>query len=167
MGKGSALAILGCILMTSCQVNYSFTGADTPPDARTVTIDPFENRATLAPPNSAQVFTERLRDLISAQTPLNIAQQDGDLEYAGTITGYDVQPVAIQANETAAMNRLTITVGVVYINNKEPNKNGQFSVARFSYYDSSQDLVSVEDALLQTISDQLAQDIFDRTLGNW
>ena len=87
-----------CLSVGSCQVNYSFTGADIPAGAKTVTIEQFEDRAALAPPNSAQVFTERLRDLISAQTPLNLAQQDGDLEYSGAITGYEVQPVAIQAN---------------------------------------------------------------------
>ena len=50
---------------------------------------------------------------------------------------------------------------------KEPKKNGQFSVSRFADYDSSRDLVAWRKRLLQTIVDKLAQDIFDRTLGSW
>ena len=41
------------------------------------------------------------------------------------------------------------------------------SVARFADYNSSQDLSAVETQLVQDISKQLAQDLFDKTLGNW
>ncbi|MEO8589370.1 MAG: LptE family protein [Flavobacteriales bacterium] len=154
------------LLATGCRVNYSFTGGDVG-EARTVSVDLFEARAPLATPNSAQTFTETLRDVLLAQTPLKLAREDGDVRYSGTVTGYDVQPVNIQANETAALNRLTITVSVTYMNSLDAKKNAEFSVSRFADYDSSQDLVSVEDGLVRDISKQLAQDIFDRTLGNW
>ena len=112
-------------------------------------------------------FTETVRDLLLAQTPLKLAQTEGDVQYSGSITGYDVQPVNIQANETAALNRLTITASVTYVNTLEPKKNTEFSVSRFADYSSSQDLTAVESQLVTEISKQLAQDIFDRTLGNW
>jgi hypothetical protein len=83
------------------------------------------------------------------------------------LTGYDVQPVSIQANETAALNRLTITVAVTYVNTLDPKKNAEFSVSRFADYNSAQDLVSVEEQLVAEIGKQLAQDIFDRTIGSW
>ena len=160
------LAFLLLILTTaSCRVNYSFTGGDVG-QARTVSVELFEARAPLATPGSAQTFTETLRDLLLAQTPLKLARQDGDVQYSGSITGYDVQPVNIQANETAALNRLTITTSVTYVNAKEPKKNAEFTVSRFADYDSSQDLTTVEQQLVATISKQLAQDIFDRTLGS-
>jgi hypothetical protein len=98
---------------------------------------------------------------------LKLAREEGDVQYSGAIVGYDVQPVSIQANETAALNRLTLTVKVTYVNTLEPKKNSESTFSRFADYESSQDLVSVEENLVEQISEQLAQDIFDRTLGNW
>jgi hypothetical protein len=159
------LAVL-IVLAAGCRVNYSFTGGDVG-NARTVSVELFEARSPLATPQSAQVFTETLRDLLLAQTPLKLAREEGDVQYSGAIVGYDVQPVSIQANETAALNRLTLTVKVTYVNTLEPKKNSESTFSRFADYESSQDLVSVEDNLVEQISEQLAQDIFDRTLGNW
>lgn len=160
--------ILAVVIMLAagCRVNYSFTGGDVG-NARTVSVDLFEARSPLATPQSAQVFTETLRDLLLAQTPLKLAREEGDVQYSGAIVGYDVQPVSIQANETAALNRLTLTVKVTYVNTLEPKKNSESTFSRFADYESSQDLVSVEENLVEQISEQLAQDIFDRTLGNW
>jgi hypothetical protein len=147
-------------------MNVSFTGSDVG-DARTVSVELFQPSAPLATPLSAQLFTETLRDLLLAQSPLKLAREDGDLRYSGSITGYDVQPVSIQASESAALNRLTMTASVVYVNTLEPKKNSEFSVSRFVDYDSSRDLVTVEEQLVAEIAKQLAQDIFDRTVGNW
>ncbi len=155
------------LVLAGCKVNYSFTGADIPAEAGTYDVAVFEARAPLSSPRSAQVFTEMLRDLLQAQTPLKLVREDGDLRYEGAITGYDVQPVSIQANETAALNRLTITVSVTYTNTLDATRSSTFTVSRFADYDSGADLLTVEESLVRTISDQLVQDIFDRTLGNW
>jgi hypothetical protein len=130
-------------------------------------VDLFQARAALATPQSAQLFTETIRDLLLAQSPLKLAGEDGDLQYSGAIVGYDVQPVSIQASETAALNRLTITASVTYVNTLDPKKNAEFSVTRFADYNSAQDLVTVEEQLVGDIAKQLAQDIFDRTIGSW
>lgn len=136
-------------------------------EARTMSVDLIEARAPLATPLSAQVLTESIRDLLLAQTPLKLKQSDGDVQYSGTLVGYDVQPVSIQANETAALNRLTMTVQVTYVNTLDIKKNKEFTVSRFSDYDSAQDITTVEERLAREIGNQLAQDIFDRTLGDW
>jgi hypothetical protein len=159
-------ALLLIIALASCRVNYSFTGGD-PGNARTLSVDLFQTGAPLASPNVAQVCTETVRDLLLAQTPLKLARTEGDVQYTGTIVGYDVQPVSIQANESAALNRLTITLNVTYVHTLDPTKNTTFTISRFADYNSTQDLVTVEEQLVRVISNQLAQDIFDRTLGNW
>jgi hypothetical protein len=161
-----AVPLLLFCLLAGCRVNYSFTGIDVG-DARTVSVDLFQARAPLATPLSEQVFTETFRDLLLAQSPLRLAQDDGDLQYSGTIVGYDVQPVSIQADETAALNRLTISVNMIFVNMLDPKKNTEANFSRFADFPSIQDLVQVEEALVQDISRQIAQDIFDRTLGDW
>ena len=166
--RPAALAlVLALVSAPGCKVNYSFTGANIPPDARTISVDLFTALGPLATPLTAQVFTETLRDLLLAQTPLQLAREQGDLHYEGAIIAYDVQPVSVQADETAALNRLTITVRMNYYNNLDPEKNSESTFSRFADYDSSQDLVAVEEALTLEVSKQIAQDIFDRTLGDW
>ena len=150
-----------------CTVSYSLGGGSVPAAAKTLSVASLTPRAPLCPPQSALAITEALRDLMQAQTPLNLTPQDGDIAYEGAITGYDVQPVAIQANETAALNRLTITVGIHYTNKADSKADADFTVSRFADYASTQDLANVEAALVDDIAKQLAQDIFDRTLGNW
>ncbi len=159
-------AICVLLLLTGCSVNYGFSGGDVG-NAKTMSVELIEARAPLATPLSAQLLTESVRDLLLAQTPLKLKQSEGDVQYSGALVGYDVQPVSIQANETAALNRLTMTVQVTYINTLDPKKNKEFTVARFADYDSSMDITTVEERLAREIGNQLAQDIFDRTLGEW
>ncbi|MBS1940353.1 MAG: LptE family protein [Bacteroidetes bacterium] len=160
-------AVALALLFGGCTVNYSLSGGAVPATAKTLSVASLEARAPLCSPQTAQGITEALRDLMQAQTPLTLIQSSGDIAYDGAITGYDVQPVAIQANETAAMNRLTITVSVHFANKADSKSDADISVSRFADFPSSQDLSTVETGLVQEIGKQLAQDIFDRTLGNW
>ena len=163
----SAWTLMIALLLGGCDVNYSFSGGSVPAGAKTVSIGLFDARAPLCTPQSAQTLTETVRDLLQAQTPLNLVRTEGDIQYEGAVIAYDVQPVAIQANESAALNRLTITVSVQYTNTLDPKANASINASRFADYSSAQDLVTVEEQLVQDISKQLAQDIFDKTLGNW
>ncbi len=159
--------VFSLLFLSSCQVSYGTSGGEVPANAKTLSVQLFEARAPLCTPQSAQTFTESLRDLLQAQTPLNLTRTEGDIQYEGAIIAYDVQPVAIQANESAALNRLTISVSVHFTNTLEPKKSADINASRFADYSSSQDLSSVEIQLVEDISKQLAQDIFDKTLGNW
>ena len=98
------LFILVTILHPSCGF-YSFTGASISPEVKTVSIDFFPAFAPLAPPTAGQLFTEALKDIFLSQTNLVLVQSDGDLQFEGSIIGYQTSPVAIQGNETAALTR--------------------------------------------------------------
>ncbi len=161
------LFILLLLTATNCKIRYSFTGADVPAEANTLSVDYFPNNASLGGPNLGQTFTEDLRNLFLNQTNLDLVSENGDLQFEGSITGYNVEPIAIQGNETAAMNRLTIRVRVKYTNTIQPDKNFETTFSRFADFESSQNLASVEDELVEEINQQLVQDIFDRSLSNW
>jgi len=125
------------------------------------------NNAALAHPNTGQLFTESLKDVLMNQTRLSLVPSKGDLTYEGSITAYEVRPVAITGNETASLNRLTITVQVKYVNTKNEKKNFEQSFTRFADFESSSELSSIEENLIRQINDQLVQDIFDKSLSNW
>jgi len=91
----------------------------------------------------------------------------GDLQMEGSITNYRTSPVAIQANETAAQNRLTISVEVVYVNTLDDSKNFKSTFSRFQDYPSTQNLSEVQDMLIDQINEMLIQDIFDKAVVNW
>ena len=102
---------------------YSFTGASIPPEAKTVSVQFFPNRAQLIEPTLSPIFTEALRDQFVNQTNLEMIDRNGDLALEGEIVDYKTSPVAIQGDQTAALNRLTITVNVRFVNKYEPDKD--------------------------------------------
>jgi hypothetical protein len=159
------IVVLGFI--NSCKVNYSFTGASIPENVKTVSVQTFQSYAPLANANLSQTFTEALKNIFLAQTNLDLVARDGDLQFEGSITGYNVTSVAIQGNETAALNRLTITVKAKFTNTKDKELNFETSFSRFLDYESSQNLASIEDDLIKDINEQLTQDIFNKAVSNW
>ncbi|MBU0488724.1 MAG: hypothetical protein KKA07_01330 [Bacteroidetes bacterium] len=154
------------LFLGACHI-YSFTGASIPPEAKTVSVKYFPNQASIVKPTLSQSFTEKLRDKITSQTSLILVERAGDLQFEGRIVDYSVAPTAIQSNETAALNRLTITVEVKYENKFDEKQNFDTRFARYADYESSQSLSAVEDQLLEQINEALVDDIFNKALVNW
>lgn len=138
-------------------------------DSTTVRVAAFTNNASLAKATLPQTMAEALRDAIQSQTKMNLVPRGGDLVYEGTITGYSISPVSIQAGNTqaAALNRLTIVVSVKFTDTKDETKNFETAFSRFADYNSTQNLSAVEDELIKDISSQLVQDILNRSINNW
>lgn len=154
-------------ILSSCTLNYSFTGASISPDTKTISIQYFNNNATLAPPTTSQKFTEALRDIFNTQTSLSFVPKGGDLNFSGAITSFTTSPLAIQANQISATNRLTITVTVKFENKNDEKQNFETGFSRFADYSSSKTLTEVQDDLIKEINSQLVQDIFNRSVTNW
>ncbi len=152
--------------LSSCGT-YSFTGASISPEVKSVSIDFFPSYAPLAPANMPQAFTESLRDLFVSRTNLDLITKNGDIHFEGYISGYRTIPVAIQGNETAARNRLTIDVNVTYANVKDETKSFEKSFSRFADFDATQNLTDVEQGLIEEINELLVLDIFNEAVVNW
>lgn len=161
----AALA-LAAVLVHSCGI-YSFSGTSIQPDVKTVTIDYFEYKALKVNPSLSNDMTEALKDKFRKMTRLEQVDMDGDLEIAGTVTGYDVRATAVTANEVAAQNRLTVTVEIVFTNRKYPEDDFKKSFSSYSDYDSTQSIDAVESSLCEEIIEKLCEDIFNATVANW
>jgi hypothetical protein len=148
-------------------MNYSFTGAAISPETKTVSVGFFRNIAPLINPRLSDQFTEALRDKLLSETRLRLKTGEADLMYEGEITGYDQTSQAIQANERAAQNKLTITVKVKYTNNKEPQKSFDKSFSAFSAYDSQKNFSDVESQLVNVIDIDILTAIFSATVADW
>lgn len=154
------------LALSGCGV-YSFTGASISPEVKSVTIEFIPSYAPLAPANMPQAFTESLRDLFVSRTNLDLLTKNGDIRFSGYISAYQTRPVAIQGNETAAKNRLTINVNITYTDSVDPAKSFEKTFSRFADFDASQNLASVEQGLIEEINEQLILDIFNEAMVNW
>ena len=116
----------------------------------------------------ANQLTEALNEKFRKLTRLEQVQEEGDLNLTVTIEDYNVRPAAITADEVAAMNRLTVTCKLVFVNVKHPDDNidGQ-QFAAYEDYDSNNPLDMVEAGLCDAIVDKLVEDIFNAAVAQW
>lgn len=158
---------IAIMLFGGCKVKYTLSGQSIPAEAKTVSVSFFENKAPLANPLFSQQFTEELKTKFMRETRLQLIPAGGDLEFEGAVTSYAVAATALQGNETAALNRLTVTVSVTYINNLKEDDGFKTSFSRFADFPATQSLTAVEGQLTPVIMEQLIQDIFNRAFINW
>ncbi len=152
--------------MQSCGV-YTFTGASIPPEAKTVSVSLFPNKAEIVQPTLSQTFTDALRDKFASQTNLAMIPKGGDLHFEGEITGYTTEPVAITGQQQAALIRLKITVNVRFTNKYSEKDNFETNFSRYEDYSSSLNLNAVEADLIAKITEALVEDIFNKAVVNW
>lgn len=165
--KSFSSVIITIAILSGCGI-YSFTGGQFS-GAKTFSVGYFKPQTALATPAYAQKLTESLKDLLLAQSPLKFAEEDGELQFEGCVTGYQIAPTAVQGGgaETASLNRLTITIKVKYTNTLEPELSFEKSFSKFADFEANQDLFSVEESLWQLINDQLNVEIYNASVGNW
>lgn len=171
MQKRIVLLVLTALFLAAispgCKISYSFTGANLSPLVKTYTVYYFPNRARLVNPTLSQVLTENLREKLQRQTSLDELSENGDIEFEGQITDYEVRPMSIQKEDLAAQNRLTITIKLKYTNNKVPGEDFERTFTAFEDFDSNQSISDVEDDLTLEIVKKLTEDIFNATIANW
>jgi len=172
--SGLAGILVLSVTINACKISYNFTGSSISPDVKTVFVDFFTNRARVVNPMLSQNFTEKMKDKFVNETGLSMVSKEreqGDLEFSGEITGYEVRPLSIQQSEQgrdfASMNRLTITVKVVFTNNKNHEQDFNTSFSAYKDWESTRSLNEVENDLNEIIIGQLVDDIFSKSLANW
>jgi hypothetical protein len=154
------------IICTSC-VRFTFSGASIPEGARTFSVNYFVNNASLVNPNLSQLITDKLRDRIQSQTSLIMVNDNADLSFEGEIINYVVQPAALQANDVASLNQLTVTINVKFTNKIDEKQNFSQQFSRYQQFSSTVSLSSVESSLVEQIVNDLVDDIFNRAFINW
>jgi len=161
------LLIIGFASLNSCKVSYSFTGASISPQVKTVSVQYFQNRASLVQPGLSQYLTDVLIDKCKAQTSLKTVNGIGDVNFEGGISDYNTRPLTVAADNQAAMNRFTISVKVKFTNSIEPDLSFEQTFSRYGDYDSNLDLSQVEKDLSVKIVEMIVEDIFNQAFVNW
>ena len=156
------------LIASSCSVKYSLTGASISPETKTFQVNYFQNNAPLIEPGIERDFTNKLIDLLINQTSLELVKSNGDLTYEGEIVEYRISPTTATANNTAAQNRLTVSINIRFFDKNDSESDFE---KRFSfYYDypgNVQLIGGQRDTALDEIFERISQDVFNASLAKW
>ncbi len=167
---------LGLIIMLGfvgllCPSCYTLKSNVIPPEMNTINVGYFENDAPLVVSTLSQTFTEALKQRIRSTTRLSIVTSKEDASLTGAITDYRYAPISIQATNSssappiAGASALTITVRVKFVYDANKKLNFEQSFSKSMNYTG--DLAAQEQNLIQAISKQLIDDIFNTAFNNW
>ncbi|MEY3052197.1 MAG: hypothetical protein RLY31_1982 [Bacteroidota bacterium] len=167
---GLAWLLVPALLMTGCVIRgngYSFKGISIPPEVDTYYVALFDNQAPSALPTLPRDFTERMKDKIRQETRLQYDDVDPDIEFSGIITDYRVTAEAPKAGEQIGFNKLTIVMQVSFTNNRNEKADWKQQFSFEDFFGATDNLLDVQDALVENISKELAERIFNKAFTNW
>jgi hypothetical protein len=161
--------LLASWLVQGCfSFRLSTKDSSIPIEEGTVSVQYFQNMARIIEPSLSQDFTDGLKDYIQANVSRKITMVNGtgDLDFEGSITGYEVKPVAI-TSEQASQNRFTITVNVRYTCSVKEDLDFEASFSRYEDFASTENFEDVKADLTDKIVKLLIEDVFNKAFVNW
>lgn len=161
---------LFCVLSSCWPASVSFVDkGGMPEEWKFFSVKTLENNAPNAPLSYASLLSEDIKDGVQNNTrlKLNSSPNTGEVQIEGVISNYSVSPIAIQAGDVAAKNRLTVSVNFKIYIKKPKEEEMNLTATRFFDFESSQDFSSVEKQLIEEINKQIVQDVINKLLSNW
>lgn len=166
--KRIIVLLLIVIISVSCRISYKFNGASIDYSlTKTLHIAEFRNQASLVYPPLSQHFSEAMKDHFIKNTKLKMTDVSPDLEIEGEIIRYDLSPLAIKEDAYASQTRLTMAVRMRYRNNKDPQQDKEETFSAYQDFDSSKMLTEVQDQLIEELTKEIVDQIFNATMSNW
>ncbi len=157
---------LSLIFLHSCiGFGYTLEGGTIP--AKSFSIENFDNIAPLGNPALSISVQDLLRDRLLKETSLKSVSSDGDVNFIGTVVNYTITPVVGTGSSTVSLNRLTISLQITYSNKVDDKNDFVKTFTDFDDFDSSSDITSEEDELIQSIGAKLVNQIFNQVLIDW
>lgn len=154
--------------LSSCTISYKFNGASIDyTKTKTIQIDNFPIRSAYVWAPMQAIFQNKLTDLYASQTKLKQVKKNGDLQLAGEITGFDQYNKAISSEGYSSQVQLKMTVNVRFTNNAKHSEDFERSFSATTEYDSSQQLINVQEELVTQMVKDIAEQIFNATVANW
>lgn len=154
--------------LTACTISYKFNGASIDyTKTKTIQIDNFPIRSAYVWAPMQAIFQNKLTDLYASQTKLRQVKKNGDLQLSGEITGFDQYNKAISAEGYSSQVQLKMTVNVRFTNNAKHSDDFERQFSATTEYDSSQQLINVQEELVTQMVKDIAEQIFNATVANW
>jgi outer membrane lipopolysaccharide assembly protein LptE/RlpB len=168
--KFGSLILLLAVLSSCWPSSISFKDKGSMPEEwKTFSVKTLEILAPNAPLSYGANLTEQLKDGIQNNTRLllNTNFGKGEVNIEGKIINYSVTPIAIQGNDNATQNRLTISAQFSIEITKPKEELISVTSTRFSDFNANDNLAAVEAQLLEEINTQIIQDVINKLMSNW
>lgn len=151
---------------------YKFVDVSIPPDVKSISIAPIENRAGYVNTQLSPRLTDRLRQKMISQTKLRlITSGEADWEFSAEITDYSFSTAGVGAGTggrtvQASQSRLTIGIKITVYSNLE-QKSKDYTVTRTYDFPATQTIQQVEQSRAEEMTKDLTDDMFNRIFSNW
>jgi len=157
-----------CIMVCACRIKYGFNGSNIDyNEVKTIQIDNFPIRSAYVWPPMQAIFQNKLTDIYANQTKLRQVKKNGDLQLAGEITSFDQYNKGISSEGYSSQVQLKITVNVRFVNNKKHTEDFERQFTATTEYDASQQLTAVQEELVNQMTKDITEQIFNATVANW
>ena len=163
-------SILIGFTLTACAVSYSFQGGTVAGKTFAVKTFNLGNRLTLVNANLPIVLQEALQQKFINESNLKFTDDNADVNFIGTIVNYTITPVEGTGDQTVNLNRLTISIEVLYTNEADetiPTEGKVISVSSYDDFASTDDFSSKESELVENISEKLVSLVYNEVFVNW
>ncbi len=156
------------LIASACKISYRFDGAQIDYTlTKTIEIRDFLNQAPLVYAPLSQVFNERMKDVFVQNTKLELTDVNPDMEIEGEIVRYDLTPQSVKEDAYESETRLTMAVKYRFRNNKDPKQDKEETISAYRDYSASRMLNDVQDELIEELTKEIVDQIFNSTLSNW
>jgi hypothetical protein len=165
------LLAISCLIIFTCSYStckYGFKDtAPIPEEVKTFRVNPFVNRAQYINPQLAPQLTEKLKQKVIGTTRLRQTNDDeAHYDISGEITQYYTSTSGISGNN-ASLNRLNVSVHLVFKNRLDEKKNFETDLATNIDYASNLSLAQAEAANGTKIVSNIVDAIFNKIFSNW
>ncbi len=165
--RGWSVALFVCLL-ASCSISYKFNGASIDyTKTKTIQIAQFPIRSAYVWAPMQAIFNNELTDVFARQTKLRQVNRNGDLQLAGEIVEYSQYNKAVSADGYSSQTQLKMTVNVRFVNNANHDEDFEQRFSATTQYDSSQQLITVQEELVTQMVKDIVDQIFNATVANW
>ena len=153
------------LLMTSC---YTFNGASINyATTKTIQISEFPIRSNYVWGPMANIFNTALKDQYANHTKLTQVKRNGDLKVDGEITRYEQRNKSVSSEGYSAQTELSMTVNVRFTNNKNHEQDFERQFTSTASYETTQSLNAVQEELVNQMTKDIIDQIFNATVANW
>jgi outer membrane lipopolysaccharide assembly protein LptE/RlpB len=156
------------MVLTACSVSYKLSGTSIDyTKTKSISMDKFPIRSNYVWSPMEAMFYNSLSDAYARKTKLTVLKRDGDLQLAGEIVEYSQTNKSISSEGYSAQVQLKMTVNVRFTNTKNHDEDFEQRFSATTEYESTMQLVNVQDQLVQEMIDNIVDQIFNATVANW
>lgn len=168
VAPAKAAWVICLLLVSACTVSYKFTGTSIDyTKTKTVSLDKFPIRANYVWSPMESMFYNSLSDEFAKKTKLSVLKRDGDLQLSGEIVEYSQTNKSVGADGFSAQVQLKMVVNVRFVNTHKHEEDFEQRFSATADYDSSKQLATVQEQLVQEMIDDIVDQIFNATVANW